>query len=113
VEQRTAELQRSNQNLEAFTYSVSHDLRSPLRALSGFSQALVEEYGDRLDDTGRGYAGRIQAASERMGTLIDDLLRVLTSRAMTRPSAREAPTSSHRIPPPVGAARADHSGRGP
>ncbi len=74
VEQRTAELERSNQNLEAFTYSVSHDLRAPLRALSGFSQALVEEYGDRLDETGRGYAGRIQAASERMATLIDDLL---------------------------------------
>ena len=74
VEQRTAELERANQNLEAFTYSVSHDLRAPLRALSGFSEALMEEYGDHLDETGRGYAGRIQAASERMATLIDDLL---------------------------------------
>jgi PAS domain S-box-containing protein len=74
VEQRTAELERANKNLEAFTYSVSHDLRSPLRALSGFSEALVEEYGDRLDETGRGYASRIEAASARMAALIDDLL---------------------------------------
>jgi PAS domain S-box-containing protein len=74
VEQRTAELLRVNKNLEAFTYSVSHDLRSPLRALSGFSEALIEECGDALGETGRGYAARIQAASERMGDLIDDLL---------------------------------------
>ncbi len=71
---RTAELERVNKNLEAFTYSVSHDLRTPLRALSGFSAALVEDYGDRLDETGRGYAGSIMAASERMAALIDDLL---------------------------------------
>ena len=74
VARRTAELERANKNLEAFTYSVSHDLRTPLRALSGFSAALVEDYGDRLDETGRGYAGSIMAASERMATLIDDLL---------------------------------------
>jgi PAS domain S-box-containing protein len=81
VEQRTAELElanknleRANNNLEAFTYSVSHDLRAPLRALSGFSEALLEEYSDLLDETGRGYALRIQAASERMGTLVNDLL---------------------------------------
>ena len=71
---RTAELERVNSNLEAFTYSVAHDLRTPLRALSGFSAALVEDYGDRLDETGRGYAGSIMAASERMAALIDDLL---------------------------------------
>jgi PAS domain S-box-containing protein len=74
VRQRTADLERANKNLEAFTYSVSHDLRAPLRALSGFSESLLEEYSDRLDETGRGYAGRIQAASARMATLIDDLL---------------------------------------
>jgi len=76
VEQRTGELRRVNASLETFTYSVSHDLRAPLRALTGFSQALVEEYGDRLGETGRGYADRIQAASERMALLIDDLLRL-------------------------------------
>jgi signal transduction histidine kinase len=74
VAQRTVDLERANQSLEAFSYSVSHDLRAPLRALSGFSEALVQEYGDRLDETGRDYAARIQAAGERMGTLIDDLL---------------------------------------
>jgi len=74
VQQRTADLERANKNLEAFTYSVSHDLRAPLRGLSGFSEALLEEYSDGLGETGRGYAGRIQAASERMATLIDDLL---------------------------------------
>ena len=73
-EQRTAELVVANRNLEAFTYSVAHDLRSPLRALSGYSEALVEDYGDRLDETGRWYAERIQAATERMSALIDDLL---------------------------------------
>ena len=80
---RTAELERANKNLEAFTYSVSHDLRAPLRALSGFSDALVEDYGDRLDETGRGYAGSIKAASERMAALIDDLLQLSqVSRAL-------------------------------
>src|SRR3984885_8787130 len=74
VEQRTAELVVANENLEAFTYSVAHDLRSPLRALSGFTEALTEEYGDRLDETGRWYAERIQAATDQMGALIDDLL---------------------------------------
>jgi light-regulated signal transduction histidine kinase (bacteriophytochrome) len=73
-EQRTAELVVANRNLEAFTYSVAHDLRSPLRALSGYSEALVEDYGDQLDETGRWYTERIQAATERMAALIDDLL---------------------------------------
>jgi len=68
------DLERVNDNLETFTYSVSHDLRAPLRALSGFSTALLEEYGDSLDADGRGYAERIDAAAERMALLIDDLL---------------------------------------
>jgi signal transduction histidine kinase len=57
-----------------FSYSISHDLRAPLRALSGFSEALLEEYRDRLDETGQDYARRIAASSTRMATLIDDLL---------------------------------------
>ena len=76
VKQRTAELERSNKNLQAFTYSVAHDLSTPLRGLNGFSELLLEEYGELLGETGRGYAGRIQAASERMGAVIDDLLRL-------------------------------------
>jgi PAS domain S-box-containing protein len=74
VHQRTVHLERANKSLTAFTYSVAHDLRTPLRGISGFAEALVEEYGDRLDETGREYAGRIQAASERMATVLDDLL---------------------------------------
>ena len=76
VERRTTDLAQANKDLEAFGYSVSHDLRAPLRALSGYAEALLEEYGDGLGETGRGYAERIQAASERMATLIDDLLQL-------------------------------------
>ena len=74
VQQRTVHLERANKHLAAFTYSAAHDLRTPLRAISGFAEALVEEYGDRLEETGRGYAGRIQAASGHMATVLDDLL---------------------------------------
>jgi len=76
VQQRTAELELSNKNLRAFSYSIAHDLRTPLRGLHGFSDALLEEYSGLLGETGRGYAERIQAASERMGVIIDDLLRL-------------------------------------
>ena len=74
VGQRTAELSAVNKELEAFSYSVSHDLRGPLRSIDGFSQALLEDYGDRLDEQGRGYLRRVRVASQRMGELIDDLL---------------------------------------
>jgi PAS domain S-box-containing protein len=73
---RMDDLERANQNLETFTYSVSHDLRAPLRSLSGFSAALVEDCADGLGADGRDYAERIQAATGRMGALIDDLLRL-------------------------------------
>jgi PAS domain S-box-containing protein len=71
---RMDELERSNQNLETFTFSVSHDLRAPLRSLAGFSAALLEDCGDDLGEDGRDYAKRIQGASERMAALIEDLL---------------------------------------
>ena len=60
--------------VEAFNYSVSHDLRAPLRPLDGFSEALLEDYGDKLDERGRNYLTRIRTAAQRMGQLIDDLL---------------------------------------
>ncbi len=74
LERRVAELAAVNQELESFSYSVSHDLRSPLRGISGFSQALLEDYADVLDDQGKDYTRRIQAATQRMTQLIDDLL---------------------------------------
>ena len=67
---------RSNQDLESFTYSVSHDLRAPLRALSGYSGALLEDYGEVLGTEGRGYAERIVAASDQMTQLIDYLVQL-------------------------------------
>ena len=74
VQERTEALDASNKELEAFCYSVSHDLRSPLRSIDGFSQALLEDLGDTLDATSTDHLGRIRAATQRMGTLIDDLL---------------------------------------
>lgn len=76
LQQTTAQLAASNQELEAFAYSVSHDLRSPLRAIDGFSRALIEDYGEYLDDQGRDYFDRIRRNIQRMGMLIDDLLRL-------------------------------------
>jgi signal transduction histidine kinase len=74
LEQQVRHLEVANQSLGAFSYSIAHDLRTPLRAMSGFAEILSEEYSDRLDEAGRGYAGRIQAASTHMSGLIDDLL---------------------------------------
>ncbi len=67
-------LAAANQELEAFSYSVSHDLRAPLRTIDGFSHALLEDCADRLDDAGKTHLNRIRAATQRMGSLIDDLL---------------------------------------
>lgn len=74
IRQRTVELQTANRELEAFSYSVSHDLRAPLRSIDGFSQALLEDYATKLDDEGKDYLQRIRAATQRMGHLIDDML---------------------------------------
>jgi len=73
-EQARALLEAVNRELEAFSYSVSHDLRAPLRAISGFAQAVVEDYAPRLDDEGQRFLGLIQNNAHRMGQLIDDLL---------------------------------------
>jgi light-regulated signal transduction histidine kinase (bacteriophytochrome) len=76
LRQQTADLTASNKELEAFSYSVSHDLRAPLRNINGFSQALLEDYSSKLDDQGKNFLDRIRAATQRMGGLIDDLLQL-------------------------------------
>jgi signal transduction histidine kinase len=70
------ELQRKNKELEAFSYSVSHDLRAPLRVIDGFSKALLEDYAGKLDANGQHYLDRVRAAAQRMGELINDLLKL-------------------------------------
>ncbi len=72
--ERSAQLEAANKELEAFAYSVSHDLRAPLRAIDGFSQILLEDYGERLGDSGRDALVRVRAGAGRMSRLIDDLL---------------------------------------
>jgi PAS domain S-box-containing protein len=86
VNDRTAQLEAANKELEAFAYSVSHDLRAPLRGIDGFSQALLEDYSDKLDAEGQDHLRRVRAASQRMGRLIDHLLQLsrMTRLAMHR-----------------------------
>ncbi len=76
VAQRTRELEESNQELQAFSYSVSHDLRAPLRTIDGFSLALEEDFAEILNDEGRDYIKRVRSGVQRMGTLIDALLQL-------------------------------------
>jgi len=88
VQERTQELQAANRELEAFSYSVSHDLRAPLRAIDGFSKAVITGYGDQLDDRGRHMLERVRAASQRMAQLIDEML--MLSRLTRKPMRRES-----------------------
>ncbi|SFN94713.1 PAS domain S-box-containing protein [Formivibrio citricus] len=74
VAERTAELSAANQELDAFAYAVSHDLRAPLRAMHGFSQALIEDFGDKLEGEARNYLGQIGIASRKMSDLIEGIL---------------------------------------
>jgi signal transduction histidine kinase/PAS domain-containing protein len=85
VQERTQELRAANAELEAFSYSVSHDLRAPLRAIDGYSKMVLGRYADKLDADGRHALERVRAGSERMGVLIDDLLGLsrLSRRPMT------------------------------
>jgi len=88
VAERTAQLAVANRELESFAYSVSHDLRAPLRSIDGFGKALLEDYADALDDVGRDYLNRVRTASQRMGDLIDDLLNLSrVSRGELRPTS--------------------------
>jgi light-regulated signal transduction histidine kinase (bacteriophytochrome) len=76
VIERTKQLEAANRELEAFSYSVSHDLRAPLRSLDGFSQILLEDYADILDENAIGYLNRIRSATQRMTGLIEDMLKL-------------------------------------
>jgi PAS domain S-box-containing protein len=87
VIERTAQLEAANKELEAFAYSVSHDLLAPLRSIDGFSQMLLDDYAEKLDEQGQDSLRRVRAASRRMAQLIDDMLRL--SRIMREEMALE------------------------
>jgi len=76
LERSSSQLAATNKELETFSYSVSHDLRSPLRSIDGFSQALMEDYKEQLDETGRDYVRRLRNASQKMAELIDSILKL-------------------------------------
>jgi signal transduction histidine kinase len=76
VAERTAQLEKANKELESFSYSVSHDLRAPLRSIDGFSQAVLEDCAGKLDPRSTDYLHRVRASAQRMGELIDDLLQL-------------------------------------
>jgi PAS domain S-box-containing protein len=102
-------LLRSNRELEAFSYSVAHDLRAPLRGISGFSSALLDDWGDRLDGEAKDYLNRIMAGAVRMGQLIDALLSL--SRLSRADVRREAVNLSRLAAEVVKQLRANHPGR--
>ncbi len=88
VAQRTDQLEAANKELESFAYSVSHDLRAPLRAMEGFASALLEDYAEKLDETGKDYAHRVVSAAQHMDILIQDLLAYSRlSRSALKPNA--------------------------
>jgi light-regulated signal transduction histidine kinase (bacteriophytochrome) len=93
VHERTAQLEAANQELESFTYTVSHDLRSPLRAMDGFSRLLLQEHAQQLPDEAQHYLRRIRGGAQRMGALIDDLLTFsrLGRQLLTKRPVRLAP----------------------
>jgi PAS domain S-box-containing protein len=109
VVERTAELAAANAELEAFSYSVSHDLRAPLRAMDGFSAALLEDWAGKLDETAEDHLRRIRAGSQRMGVLIDDLLNLSReSRAAMRRTPVDLTALVQEIASDLRAARPDH-----
>jgi light-regulated signal transduction histidine kinase (bacteriophytochrome) len=101
VAQRTAALQAANEELESFAYSVSHDLRAPLRAINGFSQVLLEDCNDALGDAGRDALRRVRQASQRMDNLIEDMLKLSRS---TRGSTELVPVDLSAIAHKIAAA---------
>jgi len=109
VEKRTAELEAANKELEAFSYSISHDLRSPLRTIDGFSQALVEDYSEQLPKEGQRYLQTIREGAQRMGVLIDDLLAF--SRLSRLPLHRESVNTTSLVRESIEALKAEQRER--
>jgi PAS domain S-box-containing protein len=98
LKQRAAQLESANKELEAFAYSVSHDLRAPLRTIDGFSLALLEDYAGQIPDEGQNYLMRIRTAAQRMAQLIDDLLSLSrVSRAAIEPVTINLSSLAHTV----------------
>ena len=97
---RSQDLETANSELESFSYSVSHDLRAPLRSMGGFSQALMEDYGDQLEGEAQDYLQRIGASSRRMGRMIDDILTL--SRSTRQELTRERVNLSDHVEAIIG-----------
>jgi PAS domain S-box-containing protein len=109
VIERTAELVAANKELEAFSYSVSHDLRAPLRAADGFSLAVLEDFGSQLPEQGRRYLQNIREATQRMGVLIDDLLAF--SRLGRAPLNKQEVDTANLVSEVLGDLKAEREGR--
>ncbi|HWQ15041.1 MAG TPA: ATP-binding protein [Roseiflexaceae bacterium] len=103
---RSAQLEAANRELEAFSYSVSHDLRAPLRSIDGFSHALLEDYADMLDAVGADYLRRVRVAAQRKGELIDDLL---TLSQVTRRDLRREPVDLSALASQIAATLRQHA----
>jgi PAS domain S-box-containing protein len=109
VSQRTEQLEAANKELEAFAYSVSHDLRAPLGGIDGWSLALEEDYAGQLDERARQYLGRVRSEAQRMGLLIDDLLELSrVSRAQMEHKTVDLTSAAHAI---AARLREAHAGR--
>jgi PAS domain S-box-containing protein len=112
VARRTDQLEAAMKEIEAFSYSVSHDLRAPLRAIDGFSQALIEDCSDGLGEVGRGYIARVRAATLRMATLIDDILKLSrVSRAEMRIMMADMGGIAREVAEEIGRAQPDRAVR--
>ncbi|HEU5071042.1 MAG TPA: PAS domain S-box protein [Verrucomicrobiae bacterium] len=109
VAERTAELETANKELEAFSYSVSHDLRAPLRAVSGFAGIVIEDFGGQLPAEGQRYLERIRSGGQRMGELIDDLLAF--SRLSRQPLNRQLVDTRRVVQAALDETRAQREGR--
>jgi light-regulated signal transduction histidine kinase (bacteriophytochrome) len=109
LHERAAALSAANKELEAFSYSVSHDLRAPLRSIDGFSQALIEDYQERIDERGKDYLRRVRSAAQRMAQLIDDMLNL--SRVSRNEMAMRETDLSALAEDIAGKLRKQHPGR--